>query len=198
MSVLEAYDVTKFFREGAESFAVSKGASLQARTGRDRRPGGTIGFGEDDLPDDPRLHADAELRAGRHRGSRGRSGAARSAPRIPPCVDRLRLPAVQPVPGADGGRERRVRAEPQGAEGDRRPARGRASARRGGACPTGPASCRATCREDRSSAWRSPGAGRLGADPAGRRADRQPRLPGRHPGPRPVPPAGQGTRAGRC
>ena len=49
---------------------------------------------------------------------------ARAPPGDPQAVDRVRLPAVQPLPVPDGARERRVRAERQG--------RRRAAARAGG------------------------------------------------------------------
>ena len=52
-----------------------------------------------------------------HRGPRGRSRPSGPPARVPPRVDRVRVPAVQPVPGADGGGERRVRPEPQGNQG---------------------------------------------------------------------------------
>ena len=75
-------------------------------------------------------------------------------PGDPQEVDRLRLPAVQPLPRADGARERRVRPERQGRPGTRGADGGRTGAR--GRGPLGPARLPAARPLGRPEAARSP------------------------------------------
>ena len=179
MTVLEARDVTKVFREGSETVAVLNGASLSLDRGEIVALEGPSGSGKTTFL--TILGCMLTPSSGRVRIEGREVDPDPSGPpaRVPPRLDRVRVPAVQSVPGADRGGERRVRAEPQGNQGGRtRGARPPACSTRWG-LPTGPVSCRATSPADRSSAWRSPGPGRPSADPPGRRADRQPRLSGR-------------------
>ena len=157
MAVLEAHDVTKSFRRGEGDGPGPPGGLAGPGAGRGRRARGPVGVGEDDAAVHPGLPADAHLGAGRHRGRGGRPAPAGSTAGTAQAIDRLRLPAVQPVPGVDRAGERGVRVECQGAHGPGGPPRGRAVARGRGAVPTAAGRCRATSRAGRSSAWPSPG-----------------------------------------
>ena len=94
----------------------------------------------------------------------------------------LHLPDLQPLPGADGARERRVRRRRGGtggaARGRRRDARAGRARRRGAALPARALGRRAAARGDRA------GARHREPDPAGGRADRRAGLPHRRPDPR--------------
>ena len=122
MNVLEAIDVTKIFREGSQSVTVLKGASLSLDAGEIVALEGPSGSGKTTLltilgcmltPSSGRVNIEG----------RGVDPARPDLlPGLPPRVDRVRVPAVQPVPGADGAGERRVRHEPEGLPGPGRAA----------------------------------------------------------------------------
>ena len=114
MAVLEACDVTKVFREGRRRSPCSRGPRSALERGEIVALEGPSGSGKTTFLTILGCMLTPTLGAGRHRGPRGRPRAPGPAARVPPRLDRVRLPAVQPVPGADGGRERRVCAESQG------------------------------------------------------------------------------------
>jgi hypothetical protein len=58
----------------------AQGGLADSRPRRDRGPRRTLGVRENDLPDNPRVHADPLLGAAQHRWPRGRPEAARPAP----------------------------------------------------------------------------------------------------------------------
>ena len=114
MNVLEATDVVKTFREGSESVPVLRGASLALRRGEIVALEGPSGSGKTTFltilgcmltPTSGRVAIE---------GREVEPDPAGAAARGPSGVDRVRVPAVQPASRADGGRERRVRPEPQG------------------------------------------------------------------------------------
>ena len=154
------------------------GGRLTVERGRGRRARRAVGLGQDDVPLDPRLHPDPDRAAGSWSTAQEIDAeAARPAAGDPQAVDRLRLPAVQPLPRADRARERRVRAEHQGADAARG-ARARPSglleavglADRAALPAARPLGRPEAARGDR------PRAGRRRRRAPRRRADREPRL----------------------
>ena len=102
MTVLDARDVTKVFREGSGCVTVLKGASLSLDRESEIREAarGPVGVRKDHIPDDTRLYANPLLGTAQHRWPRGRPEAARPAPCAPTVVDRIRVPAISSVPSA--------------------------------------------------------------------------------------------------
>ena len=156
MNVLEAIDVTKIFREGSESVTVLRGTSLSLDAGEIVALEGPSGSGKTTFltilgcmltPSSGRVNIEG----------RGVDPARPDLLPGSPRVDRVRVPAVQPVPGADGDGEHRVRHEPEGLPGPGRAARGRVFARRGRPDRPRPDSCPATSPGARSNGSRLPG-----------------------------------------
>ncbi len=122
--VLRAQAVVKTFREGREDVEVLRGVDLELRPGEIVALEGPSGSGKTTFLSI--LGCILTPTAGRVTVAGEEIDAARPhrLPRDPQALDRLRLPAVQLVPGAVGDRERRIRAPRQG------PARPRRAARR--------------------------------------------------------------------
>ena len=83
-AVVRADDVTKSFSEGSEVVPVLKGVSLAVGRGEIVVAGGAVRLRQDDAAIDPRLHHDADVRA----GDRGRRGSGHRPPRRLPRVRR--------------------------------------------------------------------------------------------------------------
>ena len=104
-------DVTKVFEEGSQRVEVLQGVSLDGvSAGEVVALEGPVGLGQDDPALHHGLHPHAHL--GRDRGRRASAwtGDGRRGLRdVAPALDRLRVPAVQPLPAAHRARERGVR-----------------------------------------------------------------------------------------
>ena len=143
-------------RRAARRSPCCSGVSLGLEPRRDRLARRALGLGQDDAPLDPRLHPHADVGPGGHRRRGGRPDAGPRGCRDPQAVDRLRLPAVQPLPVAHRARERRVRAERARASAAARRATRPHACSRPSASTTAATSCPATSPAARSSASRSP------------------------------------------
>ena len=117
MSVLEAHNVTKTYREGTHEVPVLRGVSLAVERGEVVAIDGPSGSGKTTLlcilgclltPTSGHVIIDGQVLD---------AGCPERLREIRRRVDRLRLSAVQPVPVADRLRERTVRAESQGLAG---------------------------------------------------------------------------------
>ena len=120
-----------------------------------RRRARPVGVRQDDAAEHDRRARLADRGPGRRRRARHHAGVAQGAVRVSPPRRELRVPDVQPLPGADGAGERGVRRgrrRPAGADRDRRRRCSSASV-----SATGCATSRTSCRAASSSASRSRG-----------------------------------------
>ena len=197
MTVLEAHDVTKIYREGRHEVPALRGVSLTVARGEIVAVEGPSGSGKTTLlcvlgclltPTGGRVIIDGrEVDPQRPEELR----------RAPPALDRLRLPAIQPVRGADGLGECPVRPEPQGLDRAEGPARGRSGARRGRPGRSQGLPAPRPLGRPAAAGRRGTGAGRPGERDPRRRADRQPRLREREARARSRSATWPGPRAGR-
>ena len=152
-ALYELSGVAKFFQRGADDRARARRGRPRDRGGRVRRARGPERLRQDDAAADPRRARPSERRHAS--SSTGRDLVQlpdRAARRAPAALVRLRLPAVQPDPDADRGRERR--GEARAGRRHAASARARSCSPRSGS-PSAPTICPRTCRAASSSASRS-------------------------------------------
>ena len=124
-------EVTKTYSRGPpHEVPVLRGASrFRSRRGEVVALEGPSGSGKTTLSVHSGLSAGRQRRPGDDRRAGGRCPAPRPAPGNPPPLDRLCLPAVQPLSVADRVRERPVRPEYSGLAWPQGSSRGRSRAR---------------------------------------------------------------------
>ena len=166
----------------------AQGGQPRARARRDRGAGRALGLGQDDLPEHPRLPAHPDLRPG---GDRRRRRSTRA---VPTCSGGYRrdsigfvfqqfnlFPSLTAAENVEYALNIKGRTRPA--------ARGEAARWLDavGLADRIELPAARPLRRPEAAGGDRPGPGRRGADHPGRRADREPRPPGRRADPRPVP-----------
>ncbi len=157
MLVLQAEDIHKQYRDAGEPVPVLKGVDLSLARGEIVALEGPSGSGKTTFLSILGCLLTATSGRLAIEGDEVDPEPAGAALAVPSRLDRLRLPAVQPVPVPDGGRERRVCPEHQGASRARGRPGGPQVAGGGRAWKPGSGSALGTSPAGRSSGWPSPG-----------------------------------------
>ena len=148
--------VGRRYRVGDNVVVALADVSFEVRRRGVRRRARPVGVRQDDAAEHDRRARLADRGAGRRGRARHHARLAQGAVRVPPPRRQLRLPDLQPLPGADGAGERGVRRRrrrPPGSDrGRRRDARARRSRRPAAALPARAVRRRAAARGDRAGA----------------------------------------------